>query len=193
MILDSASVNILGPSLELHCCEVELNVSSKTLIVDSSRIIGCQVRARKALKGVPWCSAYLSRCKFTGRFTGCDFGRWPEFYDKNGGLVECDFSSAILDGCRFFSVDLTTLRLPPWPCITFQAPNSVSRRLKEARFSAGTERWRAVTQMVFESLPAEVTGVVDYFPTIAKTYEMSEAELREALAAVILGSPEGNR
>jgi hypothetical protein len=37
-------------------------------------------------------------------------------------VEDCDFSEARLDLCRFHGCDMSTIRLPKWPCFTIVDP-----------------------------------------------------------------------
>jgi hypothetical protein len=66
----------------------------------------------------------LEGCRFKGSFSGNDFGFRANLFDreKAGGVEDCDFSEAGLNGCRFFNCDMSTIRLPLWPCFSFMDP-----------------------------------------------------------------------
>ncbi|EPX62305.1 hypothetical protein D187_008492 [Cystobacter fuscus DSM 2262] len=79
---------------------------------------------RRLLKGVAWAPMKLKGCRFKGSFSGNDFGFRADLFDreKAGGVEDCDFSEARLNGCRFFNCDISTIRLPLWPCFSFMNP-----------------------------------------------------------------------
>src|SRR3954447_19110198 len=90
----------LGNNLTLRHCTLVLRVPAQRLHVNQARIIDSTIEVKKELKNFRWCSALLKGCKFTGHLTGCDFGRWPDSLEE-GGIEDCDFSAAQLQGCRF--------------------------------------------------------------------------------------------
>lgn len=74
-----------------------------------------------------------------GRLSGCDFGhREPHMPGREHGAIEdCDFSEALLDGCRFHGCDMRTLRLPRWPCFTILDPLGRSHELSRLDWPEG--------------------------------------------------------
>jgi hypothetical protein len=115
--------------LTLKNCTLVLRVSARNLIISGARFTGCVFDVKKELKNFGWEHAFLEGCRFMGRLSGNDFGRWPDS-PRSGHIQDCDFSEAQLDGCRFLGCDIPTLRFPPWPCFTILEPR---RRYHELR------------------------------------------------------------
>ena len=124
-LTDKNSNYYLGPNLTLRHCTVVLRVSARWLHLLPTRFIDSSFQVKQELKNhQDWLSVSLKGCRFTGRLSGCDFGRWPQWSDdwEHGAIEDCDFSEARLDGCRFHGCDIRTLRFPSWPCFTFLEP-----------------------------------------------------------------------
>lgn len=122
LVLDSKTeVYYLGHHLTLRNCTLVLKVPARALVIARSRLIDCTVEAKRELIGFRWENSFLKGCRFTGRFSGNDFGRYPDSI-PGGGIEDCDFSTALLDGCRFLDCDTRTLRFPRWPCFTILNP-----------------------------------------------------------------------
>jgi hypothetical protein len=117
----SGVVCFLGPNLTLRGCTLVLGVSARNLVIPQARFIDCTIIIKRELKNYCWDTAHFQGCRFQGRFTGNDFGEWPSSPGQ-GSIVDCDFSGAHLDWCRFLGCDVRTLRFPPWPCFTLLDP-----------------------------------------------------------------------
>ena len=122
----------------------------------------------------------LKGCRFKGRFAGNDFGFREDgnARERAGGIEDCDFSEAQLHGVAFFNCDMTTIRLPRWPCFTFLDP---LRHVAELRQHA----WpglvgKATVEAVCES-PVGTVAVTWHAPTVAEKMETTVEELRAAL------------
>ncbi|ATB38173.1 hypothetical protein CYFUS_003606 [Cystobacter fuscus] len=125
-LTDKGSLYFLGPELTLSHCTVVLKVSARSLLIrEGTRFIDCTFEVKKELKNhQDWVFASLKGCRFKGRLSGCEFGRWPDYSEgwEHGSIDACDFSEAHLDGCRFHGCDMSTLQLPLWPCFTILDP-----------------------------------------------------------------------
>lgn len=154
-----------------------LQIAARNLIIPQARFFDCTFESKRELKNFRWRDAHLKGCRFTGRFSGNDFGAWP-FSAGEGSIEDCDFTQATLDACRFLGCDVRTLRLPSWPCFTFIDP---------------VPRWRALSAHPW---PGDVGPVVvegfaeDPLSTVAVTYSAPALAKRsgttpEAIKAVL--------
>jgi hypothetical protein len=169
----------LGPDLTLRDCTVVISAAGRSLVPMSGRFINCTIQAKGELKTVRWAPLRFNGCRFKGRFTGNDFGFREDEIDKwkVGGIEDCDFSEARLEGCRFFNCDMTSIRLPRWPCFTF---------LDARRHAAELARraWPGSFDSVIRTVCAPPNGTVAsawHAPTIAKKSDTTVEELRAAL------------
>lgn len=118
LILDSATeLYYLGHNLTLRNCILVIRVPARALVIARTRFIDCTIEVKRQLNTFRWQSAFLKGCRFKGRFSGNDFGSWPDTRTE-GGIEDCDFTEAHLDGCRFLECDVRTIRFPRWPCFT---------------------------------------------------------------------------
>jgi len=182
-LIDKNSLYSLGPNLLLKNCTIVLKVSARHLFLDGPRFLNCTFELKQELKNhQQWIRASLKGCRFKGLLSGCDFGHWPEYGNspeyQRGGLEDCDFTEARLDGCRFHGCDINTLHFPKWPCFTFLDP---IRRAPEFR----SIKWPGIFgDVVVEKLhthPASTKTLTYYAPSAAKRFETTP----EALRAVI--------
>jgi hypothetical protein len=111
---------ILGNKLSLIRCRIFIRARGRNFVLNDAEFKDCEIIARVNQIDVDWTSARLENCSFQGQFTGCDFGlRPPPGGDSNyGRLVDCDFTHAWLDCCRFFNCEATAIKLPAWPCFS---------------------------------------------------------------------------
>jgi len=126
--IGSDVVYFLGPNLTLRNCTLVLKIAARNLVIPQARFIDCSFLVKRELKNFRWDTAHLKGCRFTGRFSGNDFGELP--YSPGKGSIEgCDFTEAMLQSCRFVGCDASTLRLPGWPCFTLVDPVRRSHEL----------------------------------------------------------------
>lgn len=178
--LDSGTIYFLGPNLTLRNCTLVLRVPARDLIIPQAQILNCTIDIKKELKNFRWEHASLKGCRFTGRMSGNDFGRWPTSEKAPGSIEDCDFSEARLDGCRFVDCDLNTLRLPSWPCFTILDPARRSRELNAIEWPG--QMWISIK--VFADYPALTTAVTFWAPALAKWSGCSVEEIRAVLERV---------
>ncbi|WNG60746.1 hypothetical protein F0U59_43100 [Archangium gephyra] len=169
----------LGPDLTVRDSTVIISAAGRSLVPMSGQFINCTIQAKGQLTGLPWAPMKLTGCQFKGRFTGNDFGfredvdeRW-----KAGGVEDCDFTEAQLNGCRFFNCDMTTIRLPRWPCFTFLNARRHAAELARCEWPGSFD---SVIRTVCDP-PQGTVASVWHAPTIAKKSETTVEELRAAL------------
>lgn len=177
LILTDKEHNYLGPGLLLKGCRVVLRTSAKALTMTNVKFLDCQFEAKKKLVNFNmWCATDLQGCSFAGCFEGNDFGCWPEQY-PNGSIKDCDFSGAVLDGCRFIDCDIESIKLPAWPCFTILHPHQRQAELESIAWPGKLEHW-------FGGIlwsPAKTAAVVGYAPELVKKFGSNEDELRRTL------------
>jgi hypothetical protein len=175
--LGNKQVHYLGPDLTLSHCTVILDLSARSLIVNRARFLDCDIVAKRALSSFYWLNAFISRCRFAGRFEGSDFGNWPSHFDPGGGIEHCDFTGAILDGCRFIGCDASTLLFPQWPCFTILDPIDRLNELQAARWPGDAD---ILVENIADYPPS--TAAVTYLATvIEKELDAGLEELRTVL------------
>jgi hypothetical protein len=169
----------LGPDLTLRDCTVVISAAGRSLVPMSGRFINCTIQAKGELKTVRWAPVSFNGCRFKGRFTGNDFGFREDEIDKwkVGGIEDCDFSEAQLEGCRFFNCDMTSIRLPRWPCFTFL---DARRHTAELARRAWPGSFDSVIRTVCDP-PKGTVASAWHAPTVAKKSDTTVEELRAAL------------
>jgi hypothetical protein len=170
-------VCFLGPNLTLRNCTLVLKIAARNLIIPQARFMDCTLASLRQLRNFRWDTAHLKGCRFTGRYSGNDFGQWPSSPGQ-GSIEDCDFTEASLDATRFLACDVRTLRFPPWPCFTLFEP---------------VRRWRELSALAWpgDIGPICVEGFAEDPPTtVAVTYSAPELAQRsgttpEAIRAVL--------
>lgn len=180
LTFDGSTPTILGPGLVLKGCQLTLRTSQKNLVVSGVVIEGSSIQARAPLKNFKWCEATIRDCRFTGHYIGCDFGRWPEFFERPGEITDSDFSGAILEGCRFLNCDVESLRLPRWPSFTILQPAEQAQQLAGVSWPGSV---RLLMGVIGQS-PRGTSAVTEHAPSVVKRRGGTEAELRAILEAL---------
>lgn len=179
---DKKSLYFLGTHLTLRHCTIVSKVAARNLFINQVNFIDCTFEVKQELKNhQQWVYAHLKGCRFKGRFSGCDFGCWPEYTDglKQGSIEDCDFSEALLDGCRIMGSDPATLRFPKWPCFTIIDPIGRSRELNRVDWPG------RIGPIIIEDLhtePPDTRAVTLLAPALAKRYDTTEEDLRAAIS-----------
>ncbi len=172
----------LGPDLTVRDSTVIISAAGRSLVPMSGQFINCTIQAKGQLKGVVWAQMTLKGCRFTGRFAGNEFGFRESLVDtsrwKPGGIEDCDFSEAELHGVGFNSCDMSTIRLPRWPCFTFLDPLRHAAELQRRAWPGLVGR--TTIETVCES-PTGTVAVTWHAPTIAEKKDTTVEELRAAL------------
>lgn len=178
--LPKGAIYWLGPNITLRRCTLVLGVASRWLTFMSGQLIDCTIQAKSELKNARWTTMNLKGCRFKGRFTGNEFGQRRGHDDgwELAGLVDCDFSEARLDACRFHGCDMRTVRLPRWPCFTILDPRAHASEL-EARKWPGLFGGVVVERLATQ--PESAVAVTYHAPTVAEMLDTTAEELRAAL------------
>jgi hypothetical protein len=165
LILDSATeVYYLGHNLTLRNCTLVIQVPARALVVARTRFIDCTIEVKRQLKNFRWELAHLRGCRFKGRFSGNDFGEWPDSPGE-GSLINCDFSEAHLNSTRFLGCDVRTLRFPSWPCFTILEP---VRRCRELQALPWPGAYGSIIGKGFAEDPPSTVAVTHSAPELAK-------------------------
>lgn len=173
----------LGPSLTLRHCTLALRVPARQLHLAGPKLLDCVLEVKRELTNLPWYTAFLKGCRFIGRLKGNDFGHLPDPvlpHRDAGGIEDCDFTAAQLDGCRFVGCDVRTLRLPRWPCFTILEPQ---RRSVELNACA----WPGEVGFLvkgFSMYPQTTAAVTFSAHALAKDWRTTEDEIKAMLTKI---------
>jgi hypothetical protein len=175
--LGAGTIYFLGPRLTLRNCALVLRVPARNLIIPEARFLQCTIDVKKELKNFHWEHAILKGCRFTGRLTSNDFGRWPYSERAPGSIEDCDFTEARLDECRFVGCDIHTLKLPSWPCFTLLEPARRSRELSAIAWP-GT---MGIAINGFARYPESTAAITYWAPSVAKWAGTTVVEIRTVI------------
>lgn len=169
----------LGPDLMLRDCTVIISAARRSVTLMSGQLINCTIQVKGEMKALRWAPMTLKGCRFKGLFTGNDFGFREDLDERRklGGIEDCDFSEARLNGCRFFNCDMSTIRLPRWPCFTFLDARQHAAEL-------GRREWPGSFGSVIKTVCDPPKGTVAsawHAPTVAEKMDTTVEELRAAL------------
>jgi hypothetical protein len=182
-LTDKNTIYYLGRNLTLHRCTIILKVPASRLFIREVRFIDCTIEVKQELKNYQdWIRASLKGCRFKGRLTGCDFGHWPEYGSEpeyqHGSIEDCDFSEALLGGCRIMGSDPATLRFPKWPCFTILDPIERAPELRGVKWPG---LFGLITVDGLHIQPTPTQSLTYHAPSIAKRMETTEDELRTVI------------
>ena len=166
----------LGHHLTLRNCTLVISVPANALTIARTRLIDCTIEVKKPLKNFRWDDVFVKGCRFTGVMSGNDFGRWPD--SEAGGIEDCDFTGAQLEGCRFIGCDANTLRLPSWPCFTLLDPARRSRELAALPWPGQL----GIVTSTFSKYPPSTAAVTFSATKLAREFGATEDEIRTVLA-----------
>jgi hypothetical protein len=175
--LGAGVVYFLGPQLTLRNCTLVLRGPARDLIIPQAQFLHCTIDVKKELKNFHWEHAALRGCRFTGRLSGNDFGRWPYSERFLGSIEDCDFTEARLDECRFVGCDINTLRLPTWPCFTLLEPTRRSHELNAVRWPG----LMGIAVKGFAEYPEPTAAITYWAPSVAKWAKTTVEEIRAVI------------
>ena len=173
--LNAGVIYFLGPNLTLRNCTLVVRVPARDLIIPQAQFINCAIDVRKELKNFLWEHAALKGCRFTGRLSGNDFGRWPTSEKAPGSIEDCDFTGTRLNSTRFVGCDARTLRFPSWPCFTILDP---AGRWRELQALPWPGEYGPIIAKSFAKDPPSTAAVTYAAPELAKFCGTTEEAIR---------------
>lgn len=138
IILTDEKVNILGPYLEMNRCQIMSDCKAKALLIIGFKMKGGVFEQSRTLSNFHFENAHFDNVLFKGDYAGCDFGDWD--LEERSSIMNCDFSLALLDGCRFLRCDPESIQFPKWPCFTIINPSAVRQYVLSQRWPDGVGR-----------------------------------------------------
>jgi len=186
---DRSEVYFIGPDSEFRDSKIDVAISAQGWLLTRTRFIGCTIHVKRELKNFSFCHAYIEKCRLRGRFTGCDFGLQIEpprddsegpLYYPAAGIVDTDLSMARLDGCRFINCDLSTLKLPRWPCFTVTDPRAVREQALQLP-------WPGDSHLIphgWRNDPPGTVAVTDDARRVCKRHGGTEDELKAVVSRI---------
>jgi len=179
-------VYYIGPDTVLRDSTITIAVPAARLVITRTKFFNCTIRVKRQLNNFPFDGTYFEGCTLRGRYSGCDFGRRIEredsgiSYFSEAGIVDTDLSAARLDGCRFLDCDLSTLRLPLWPCFTVCNPDELLEQALKLPWPGKTR----IIPETWEEPPPRTVAVTDDARIICKQFGVSEEELKAVVSRI---------
>lgn len=147
---------VYGGAFLVNC---EVNFCGTNFEIVDANFLNCRINAKVPIENVQFLESVFERSSISGRFVGCSFGfrrgvsKSPNAYYRN-----CDFSSAVLDHCLFFTGDTETVTWPGWPNITILNPRQNEREFASAVFPANLN---SLHETIDNALKVGTAGGVD--------------------------------
>lgn len=176
--LEGDLATVLGPNLELNNCVVESFVDGRGIIFAGVVMYGGVFDQRVRLSNFHFSRAVFDAVKFKGRYSGCDFGDWDDVVIP--GISRCDFSDAVMDGCRFLNCDMADIVTPKWPCFGWMHPAA-------ARDFVMSKSWPKGVGLILDistDIDPECVAIVLDASVIAKDSNLPLEQLRPMLEAI---------
>jgi hypothetical protein len=165
---------------KLTACALKLAQKSSRwpIVIVRTTVVDSDVVAVKRQKDDRLFQARFINCRFRGVFSGIDFGQSHNVARDGdfGGVEGCDFTEAKLDGCRFFNVDVSSLRLPRWPHVVLL---DFAQRAAEV----AAMKWPGTLgnfMRICADQPVSLRVAVIYTPSLTKLVGCTEEQMREA-------------
>lgn len=109
------TVDSISGGATFRDCEIRVLSATRQSLNFDATFIDCDIRFSKPLSNRQLTRPRFINCRFTGQFSGCEFG--PKFQDSLGRVENCDFTGARLAVTEFFDCGSASLRWPDWPHI----------------------------------------------------------------------------
>jgi hypothetical protein len=168
---------------ELQNCHLVLDSAGSYARIFRSKLHRCTVEAKRKMKNTSFFGCDFIDCSFKGKYYGVDFGRspWPDDvtkqFDQYGELIDCDFTQATLDLCRFFSVDINRQTFAPWPQFVVPAERRLTAFHMNRSWPGKLGSYFALAKNQDQAL----TGLSGTAADFIRHYAVSEEELMQAL------------
>jgi hypothetical protein len=176
--LSDDAVNFLGPELTLQDCIVNSDCSGRAISESGVRMYGGCFSQLRPLHNHAFERAHFNGVKFSGAFVGCDFGNWDSL--EIGSIENCDFSEALLDGCRFLRCNPETIIFPQWPYFTILNPSN-------ARDFVLSQNWPKkflIKLDIYTDVDPECVACVGDAIRLSKDCQLELSEMKKLLMSV---------
>lgn len=146
----------------------------------------CTITINNKRKRSVFLGSDFTGCSFKGVVRNGDFGRsradHPVFekFNRRGSVVDCDFTQAMLEMCRFFEVDLNRQKFPPWPQFVVPHERELLAEKLQRVWPGKIKLYLTVAAQERASLSG-LAGTLSYF---MKNYSVTEEELVQVLVDI---------
>ena len=176
LIADDPSGRVrYGPGLRLVNCQVEVRTDAGAIGLSRVEMANCTVTAKRPVEKINFTGVRFDKCRFVGEFVNCDFGHQTDPFDYGGALIECDFTAAQLDQCRFFDSKLRAQKMrSAWPQVVLAGNFQAEAK---ARLPSANTIEEKVFFGVLADAEAEQSASLRWGPKLAQRMNMSEEQL----------------
>ena len=175
---NATDVHFLGPKLTLLDCTLRVRARAKNFIVPGMRMINGRFEILSNLIDIQFDNAHFEGVTFTGKYSGIDFGSWDD--SAQASIRDCDFSGAIMNGSRFRSTDISTIKLPAWPGFIIKNPIAAANYVMNHKWP---ENLGVVLEVTCDEEPS-CSGTADNAQILADADGISLTEMRELLEPI---------
>ncbi|MFM2057812.1 MAG: hypothetical protein RLY71_2197 [Pseudomonadota bacterium] len=149
------------------------------IVIVGTTVVDSDVIAVKRQKDDRFFTTRFINCRFHGIFSGIDFGRGhrPELHEDFGTVEDCDFTEAMLDGCRFVNTDVSTLKLPRYEHAVLIEPYKRAADVAPIAWPGHLGQYMKICTDKPESFKA----LVIHIPSLARLVKCTEDEVKAAL------------
>lgn len=165
-------------------CTVILDATDDSGGILNSKLDNCVIEVNKKRKRTSFFGSDFRNCGFKGLIRNADFGRSrPDdplysLFNSLGSIVDCDFTQATLDMCRFFEVDLGRQKFAPWPQFVIPHERELAAAALKREWPGKIWLYLMVAAQDQRTELSGVTGTLSYF---VKNYQVTEEELLQVL------------
>lgn len=163
---------------------LELSAPKMASSIVMSTIKDSVVHAATPQRNSNFFLARFINCKFRGVFAGIDFGRGHrvELNETFGDVRVCDFSDAILDGCRFVNVSTSEIKFPSEDHRVLSKPSVVAKSIAHQSLPPKLDEYLNN----YSILPDSFTTLVVHIPRLARLIGSDVNSIREAMQTISL-------
>jgi len=157
---------------------LKLAQSKRSPIILRSTVKDSDVIAVKRQREFRFFRARFVSCRFRGVFSGIDFGHVDdtEFEEDFGAVEGCDFTGSTLDGCRFFNVEVATLRFPRQEHAVILEPLQRAGDVAAIDWPGHLGKYMEICT----NKPASLKATVLHIPSLARLLQCTEEEIKAA-------------
>ncbi len=134
VLLAAGETHVLGPALRIEQCQVIASCDAQELVIAGVTMTGGSYIQASPLSNFHFEHVHFNGVRFTGSYIGCDFGNWES--TEKISVENCDFTDAVLDGCRFINSNPETIKFPKWPCFAIVNPSSAAEYVSSRTWPA---------------------------------------------------------
>lgn len=178
LTLPHDKVTTLGPNLILNSCILQSETTGEGIILAGVKLNSCKFYQKIPLSNFQFERIHLKDVTFYGTFLGCDFGDWDS--TQSSSVEDCDFTQTELDGCRFLNCNMSSIKLPEWPNISFILNQPSHKSISSLIKPNGPLKLKEKLNLFLDQDP-ECKAIVISANTLSRKCDLSLDELKKVL------------